>query len=143
MLDMRGGMRVLRWALVPVSALAVWYAVLLIGIGAVSVLDAMCPPELVVSGACTAPWHGPAVEALFVVCAALAALGIVTVTALVAPTHKRAVASAAFACGAAFAVYVARAGDLWAPFLAAALGGAVGLWIRSARSRRNSVARLI
>ena len=27
-----------------------------------NLLDSLCPPELMVSGACTAPWYAPAVE---------------------------------------------------------------------------------
>jgi len=71
----RGSLAVtaVRWALVPVTAFGVWFGTLLIGIGGSSLLDSLCPPDLMISGICTAPWHGPAIRA-----AAVAALAGVT-----------------------------------------------------------------
>jgi hypothetical protein len=126
----------IRWVLVPVSAVVVWGGVLVLGLEAVGVLDSLCPAKLVESGACIAPWHQPSVEGLVFVCAGLAAFGIVSVSALVAPAHKVRVAALAFACGAVFAMYVARHGDLYIPFLTAAGGGAVALWLVNARAIR-------
>ena len=122
----------IRWMLVPLSAVVVWGGVLLLGLEGVHLLDAVCPPKLVESGACIAPWHEPAVEALIVIGAGLAAFGIVAVGALVAPTHKLRVAAVLFACGAVFAMYVVRA-QLFGPFLTAAAGGSAALWFISAR----------
>jgi hypothetical protein len=130
-------MRGLRWVLVPVSAFVVWAATLLLGLAGVNVLDSFCPPQQMVSGSCIAPWHQPGVEALIIVCAGLAAFGIVVVTALVAPGHKLRVAVVAFACGALFAGYFAQSGDAWGAFLAAAAGGSSGLWLVASRWRRS------
>jgi len=122
-----------RWALVPLSGLAVWLAVLLLGIVGYGVLDSLCPPELMVSGACTARWHGPGVDALVLLCTALASAGVVIVPARVAPGRRFHVALAAFTVGAVFALYVARGGSLWGPFFAAALAGSAGLWLVASR----------
>ncbi len=125
----------LRWIAVPLAAIAVWYAVLLLGLAGVGALDALCPPELVVSGACTAPWHGPSVEALILVCTAVAAFGIVIVPALVAPSHRFRVALASFLGGAAFAVYAAGGGSVWIPFAVAAVTGSGALRLAASKWR--------
>jgi hypothetical protein len=87
--------KLLRWTFVPLSGIAVWYAALLLGIAGYGLLDRLCPPALVVSGACTASWHGPASEALLLLCTALASAGIVLVPALVAPARRFRVSAAA------------------------------------------------
>jgi hypothetical protein len=125
---------VVRWLLVPVSAVAVWASVLLLGLGGVHVLDALCPSGLVESGACIAPWHEPSIEALIVIGAGLAAFGVVAIGALIAPSHKLRVAAALFACGAVFAMYIVRAAGLYGPFFTAAGGGSVALWLVNARA---------
>ena len=126
----------IRWVLVPVSAVVVWSGVLVLGFQAVHLLDALCPPKLVESGACIAPWHEPSIEALIVITAGLAAFGIVAVGALVAPSHKLRVAAVLFACGAVFAMYIVRAAGLSSPFFTAAGGGSVALWLVNARGIR-------
>lgn len=123
--------KLVRWALVPMAVLSVWYTVLFLGMAGLSVVDAFCPPELVISGACTAAWHAPVVNALVLVCTAVAAVGIVIVPALVAPTHRLLVAGLAYGCGALFAVYAASGGTLWGPFFVAAIGGSGALWLAS------------
>lgn len=105
-----------RWVLVPVTAFAVWFGTLLVGIGGSSLLDALCPPDLMISGICTAPWHGPAMTALETMCAAVAAVGFVALPAM-----------------------VPRA--LWAPSAVAAIAGVITLWLTISRSRRRSVDR--
>jgi hypothetical protein len=124
-----------RWLLVPLSAIAVWYAVFLLGFAGIGLLDHFCPPDLVVSGACTASWHYPAVEVLILLCTALVSVGIVLVPALVAPAKRLHVAALAYGCGAAFAIYAASGGSLWGPFAAAALCGSGALWFAAARWR--------
>ena len=104
-------------------------------------LDALCPRELVVSGACTATWYEPAFYALTVAFSALAAILIVFVPALVAPSHRFGVAILAFACGAAFATYFAALErSLWGPFVAASVGGSAALWLASTRWRQRWIA---
>jgi hypothetical protein len=132
----------LRWLLVPVAAAGIWYAALLSGLAAVSVLDMFCPAEQMISGMCAAPWHATAVELLVVIFAAAAAFAIVVVCALVAPAHRLSVAVIAFACGAVFAGYAASEGTMWAPFIAAAAGGSAGLVFARSRRARPDGARL-
>ena len=76
-----------RWALVPVTAFAVWVGTLLIGIGGSSLLDSFCPADLMISGICTASWHEPAMTALETVCAAVAAVGFIALPPAVAPAY--------------------------------------------------------
>ena len=124
----------IRWVLVPVSVVVVWGGVLVLGLQAIHFLNALCPPKLVESGACLAPWHEPSVEALIVISAGLAAFAIVVVGALIAPSHKLRVAALLFACGAVFAMYVVRAAGLYGPFFTAAGGGSVALWLVNVRA---------
>jgi hypothetical protein len=128
-------MNLMRWAGVPLSAIAVWYGVLVVGIAGISVLDRFCPPELMVSGACTASWHAPAVEALMLLCTAIVAAGIVIIPAYVAPAQRFLVAALAYGCGAVFALYAASDGSLWGPFFVAAFTGSASLWFVAARWR--------
>jgi hypothetical protein len=131
--------KLLRWTFVPLSGIAVWYAALLLGIAGYGLLDRLCPPALVVSGACTASWHGPASEALLLLCTALASAGIVLVPALVAPARRFRVAVLAFGCGAAFALYAASGGSLWGPFFVAGLAGSASLWLAASRWRAREI----
>ena len=125
-----------RWFFVPISAVAVWYTVIFLGIGGIGVLDWMCPPDRMVSDVCTADWHAPAVDAWMLVCVAIAATGIVLVPSRMAPSHRFRVAAAAYATGAAFATWAAQHGTLWAPFCVAGVSGGAALWLvwRGAKS---------
>src|SRR5262245_20284191 len=111
--------RLLRWILVPLSGIAVFYAVFAFSILGYRLLARLCPAELVESG-CIATWHDPAVEVLKLTCAAVASAGVVLVPALVAPSRRFAVAAFTFALGAAAAFYLSRRGPLWGPLAVAA-----------------------
>lgn len=126
-----------RWALVPLSAIAVWFAMVWVGIAGYDMLDRFCPPDLVVSGMCTATWHGPAVEVLILLCTAAVSAGIVIVPALVAPAARSRVAFFAFACGAVYALYVASGGSMWGPFFVSGLSGSAGLWFIVSKGRSS------
>jgi hypothetical protein len=128
-------MSALRWLAVPLSVVAVWWALLLLGIFSVGVLDALCPADLMISGMCTAPWHPPAFDALVVVYAALVSAGVVLVPAWLAPAHRFAVALSAYLLGACFAIYVAVGGSMWLPFVAAAASGSAALGFAASRWR--------
>jgi hypothetical protein len=117
----------MRWLLAPIAAAAVWCGVIACGLLASNLLDWLCPPELVVSGACTAPWHPPAFEALVLCCVALLALGVVLVPAAVAPRGGLGVAIAAYAWGAVYAGYVASRGGMWDLVAASAISGSLAL----------------
>ena len=128
-------MNLLRWAVVPLSGIVVWYSVLFAGIVGISLLDRLCPPELIVSEACTATWHAPAVEGLVLLCTAVVSVGVVVIPAYVAPARRFLVAALAFACGAVFALYAASDGSLWGPFFVAALAGSASLWFAASKWR--------
>jgi hypothetical protein len=132
--------QLVRWVFVPLSGIAVWYAVLLLGIAGVGLLDRFCPPELMVSGACTASWHAPAVDALIFLCTAVVSAGIVLVPAFLAPSYRFQVAALAFAGGAAFALYAASGGSLWGPFFVSTLAGSASLWLAASKWRRPRIA---
>ena len=127
--------KLIRWALVPITGLAVWYAGLFLGLAGVAAIESSCPPELVVSGLCTAWWYGPAVDALVWVCTALVAVGVVILPARIAPSRRLPVAGVAYASGVVFAIYAASGGSLWGPFLVAAPSGSGALWLASSRWR--------
>lgn len=130
-------MNAIRWAFVPVTAFAVWFGTLVIGIGGSSLLDWLCPPDLMVSGACTAPWHQPAMTALEMLCAAVAAVGFIALPAAVAPAHRVQVAVGCFLVGGLLTIELAIAGALWVPSAVAALAGAATLFLTISRSRSD------
>ena len=126
---------VVRWLLVPLTALAVWVGTLLIGIGASGLLDSLCPPELMVSGLCTAPWHRPAMAAVEMICAGIAAAGFIALPVRVAPAYRTQVAVACFVAGGLFTIQLAIAGAMWAPAVVAAAVGAIVLGRTISRAR--------
>jgi len=128
---------VIRWALVPVTAFAVWFGTLLIGIGGSSLLDSLCPRDLMISGVCTAPWHGPAMTALEMVCAALAAVGFIVLPATIAPSHRVPVAVGCFIIGGLLTIELTIAGGLSAAAVVASIAGVMTLWLTISRSRRS------
>ena len=130
-------MTAVRWALVPVTAFGVWFGTLLIGIGGSSLLDSLCPPDLMISGFCTAPWHGPAMRALEMVCAAIAAVGFIALPAAIAPAYRIPVAVGCFVVGGLLTIELALAGTLWAPAAVAAVAGVITLWLTVSRFRRS------
>jgi hypothetical protein len=121
--------------LVPVTAFAVWLGTLLLGIGVSSLLDSMCPPDLMLSGICTAPWHQPAMTALEMMCAAIAAVGFIALPARVAPAYHVHVAVVCFVAGGLLTIELAIAGALWAPAAIAAIAGIITLRMTISRSR--------
>ena len=127
-------MTAVRWALVPVSAFAVWFGALLTGIAGSTLLDSLCPADLMISGVCTAPWHRPAMMGLEMLCAAIAAVGFIVVPAAVAPAYHVPVAVGCFVVGGMLTIELAIAGDLWAPATVAAAVGVVTLWLTITRS---------
>ena len=135
------GVTALRWALVPVTAFAVWFGTLLLGIAGSSLLDSLCPPDLMISGVCTAPWHGPAMTALEMVCAAIAAVGFIVLPAAVAPAYRVAVAMGCFVVGGLLTIELTIAGGLSAAAAVAAIAGVITLWLTISSRRLSPAAR--
>ena len=130
-------MKTLRWIAVPLSAIAVWYGLLLLGIASVGVLDSLCPAELMISGVCTAPWYELAFDALVLVYTGLVSAGVVLIPGFLAPSHRFYVALSAYVAGACFAIYVASMGSVWAPFATSAVSGSAALWLAASTWRRG------
>ena len=122
-----------RWIVVPLTAFAVWVGTLVVGISGVTVLDSLCPPELMVSGLCTASWHPPALAALEMFCAGIAAIGFVVLPAKVAPAHRARVAVVCFVVGGVLTSGLAVAAALWWPSAVAAIAGIIALRITTKR----------
>jgi hypothetical protein len=118
---------VLRWLLVPLTAFAVWAGTLLLGLGGITLLDALCPEDLMVSGLCTASWYRPAMAALEMFCAGTAAVAFIMLPARVAPSYRVQVAIGCFALGAVLTALLAVAGALWAPAVVAGVAGSIAL----------------
>ena len=127
-------MTAVRWILVPITAFAVWAGTLLIGISGVTLLDSLCPPDLMVSGACMAPWHRPAMAGLEMLCAGIAAVGFVILPAWVAPVYRVHVAVVCFVVGGLLTLALAIAGALWASAVVAAIAGATALRVTVSRA---------
>jgi len=109
---------------------------LLIGIAGSSVLDSFCPPDLMISGICTAPWHGPAMTGLEMLCAAIAAVGFIVLPTAVAPAYQGRVAVACFVVGGLLTIALTIGGGLWAAATVAAIAGVTTLCTTMSRPRR-------
>ena len=91
----------------------------MVGVAYVGFLDWLCPPELMVSGLCTATWHGPAFDVGIVAGAGLAAALVMLTVIVIAPSHRRSVAAMAFGVGSIVAMYMAYEADALAAGAAA------------------------
>ena len=134
-------MAVVRWILVPVTAFAVWVVTLLAGIAGSVLLDSLCPPDLMISGLCTAAWHRPAMAGLEMICAFIAAIGFIVLPAKVAPAYPAVVAVACFAVGGLLTVQLAIDGALWGPAAVAAISGTMALRTTSRRTSAKDLPR--
>lgn len=109
-------MTVIRWLLTLPSAALGWMAMFAAGFSMLALLQRLCPPELVVSGMCTASWYRSAETGAFALSAALGAALFIALPSLVAPAHRPRVAIAAWLLGCA-----------WTTWLAVAVGGSIAL----------------
>ena len=114
-----------RWAAILPAALVAWYLALLIGVAALSFLESLCPPELVVSGMCTATWFRSAEKTIIHVGAALAAALVVASVAVVAPAKKLWAAFASLVIGSAIALWLAIETSAWGEFASAVAAGGI------------------
>ena len=97
-----------------------------------------CPPEAIVSGACTASWHAPVELTIMAVSTALAAFFIVGVSAWLAPLHRLRVAVVIYAGGVAYAIYFAAETGLWPCLISAAAAGAITCRAVAKRARNTN-----
>ena len=137
-------MRAIRWlATAPLAFVGYAVAVLLV-VALTSLLKRLCPPELLVSGLCTASWYAAAEVTAFAISTAVGAALFVALPALAAPGHRVRVALVAFAVGSAYAIwFVSQVGLGFAvPFTSAVASGAVTTWcfaskVKSAASQET------
>ena len=128
----------LRWLLVLPAVCAAWAISVLSGYALLSYVESLCPPELLVSGMCTAEWFPGAEKAVFCFSTALAATLVVLATVIVAPLHKGRAAWIAFAGGAMAAIPMGIAAQAWLELLSALMAGALTAALVYGRlSRRN------
>ena len=118
-------MRYVRWAAVLPAALVAWHFALFLGVAALSFLESFCPPELVISGMCTASWFPTAEKIVFWLAAALAAGLIVVSVGVVAPAKKVWAAYASLLFGSAIALWLAVETHAWGEFVSAVLAGGI------------------
>jgi len=121
-------MHAVRWALVPLAALAAWGVSLVIGLILHDISSRWCPESYMVSGACFAPWTPVADAVVLVMSAAIAAALVVLATCYTAPSHRPRVAVVVYVLGAAWAVVMAIAGVAYVALPAAGIAGAWAVW---------------
>lgn len=123
-----------RWiVLVPALWLA-WGVTVAVGLGLLTLANRACPPELVVSGACTAPWMPFVTRAIAIAGAALVAALAVTTGYIVAPSQRHQVAGLVFALGAVAAIVIGWQARAAAESVAAVATG----WLVARTVRRRS-----
>ena len=128
---------VLRWIAVLPASSAAWFVALFVAMHLHSIVEGFCPPELVVSGQCTAPWYPTADRIVLCVAVALSAFVVVLAAAASAPTHKLNVARLALAVGAAIAAGMAIPDGRFWELGSAVVAGVGALLIVAAWVRRE------
>jgi hypothetical protein len=98
----------------------------------------LCPPELLLSGLCTAKWFPYVQLAMVATFVALGATIFVVLPVALAPSHKHWIALVAYAVGAILVTVVAwQVGpSFWPPYAAALAAG--GITAAIAYSRHNA-----
>ena len=135
---MHGMIPVLRWLAVLPASIAAWFAALFVGMHLHSVVGSFCPPELVVSGQCTAAWYPMADKIVVCVAVALSAAVVVVTAAFVAPSHRAGIARLALALGIAVAAVMAIPSGLYWELASAVAAGIGAVLLVSARERRET-----
>ena len=136
-----------RWILVPPSADFGWFLAFFGSLYLLGFVYDLCPPELIVSGSCTAKWHPGAESAVIAFGAALAAVFVVLFPALLAPGHRFRVAVIAYCVGVLVAVWMSglwRFPPLWLfwstgrPLTAALAAGLITVFFVRRWARRRA-----
>src|SRR5712691_9696202 len=106
-------MKVLRWILVPVVCVAVWFVAFFLGLFILRYAASFCPKDQMVSGICTAPWWRPVEKIIFYFSIGLSAILVVTAGFFVAPAARAVVAWLVFGIGSIVAFWLSAGGDVW------------------------------
>ncbi len=118
----------LRWCLVIPVSIASWYLALVVALIVLGVVESMCPPDLMVSGLCHAPWYEMAFDVVVVFGAALSAIFVVLSAAYTAPRNRVLIAKIAFAMGCLAATHFVYETALWSAYIAAISAGAITVY---------------
>ncbi len=113
--------------MIPVAYLG-YYLAMISGMAALAIAEAFCPPDLVISGMCTAAYMRGIEKLLFVLFPGLAAVLVVLLPSLVAPSRKLAVALSFFAVGSVAAIFLGVALEEWVILGFALACGGVTTW---------------
>lgn len=125
-----GRLEWIRWLLTLPMAVVGWYIAIIVGMLLLSVAESFCPPEAMVSGACTASWFPTVSRLVFCLATGLAAALVVLLPTLVAPRGRRRVAWIAFGLGLFAALLMAGAVKAYAEFASAVFAGTLAaLWV--------------
>jgi MFS family permease len=117
--------RWLRWLLVLPAVWVAWTAAIWIGLVLHGLVDRWCPPELVVSGMCTASWYPMASKAVVGLGAAIAAALIVTLGTFVAPPPRDQASRRIFIAGSVVALALGTFLGTWLEGVCAIVVGAI------------------
>ncbi len=128
----------MRWLLVPVSAVAIAGLGFATGRWIVSAAGHRCAPEFHAGGACVESWHTGLIETVVYAGLIVTVPALIIVPVLIAPALRRtlAIIVASILLGSLFTFYrVTGWAELLAPLIVAALCAAVTLWWIWSRSR--------
>jgi hypothetical protein len=135
-------LRLLRWILTALALGGAYFATFAIAALLFTLVRFACPPELLISGACVAPWANQAEFVALIAATGAGAALFVGLPAAIAPSHKRVVAVSAYLLGLVIVGYV-----LWqlgasfiAPAVASASTGAMAAVLMWRRSNASSAA---
>ena len=124
---MHNKINIIRWFLVIPSAFIGWYCAVFIGLLLYSVAESLCPPELIVSGMCTASWSAPVKNGIIIFGASISAILVLLFSVFIAPGKRKLVAKVIYFGGVAFALYAVYFSNAWWAFISAIISGALFL----------------
>jgi hypothetical protein len=99
-------LHIIRWILVPLSAVLGWYIAFFIALAILNYAGNFCPPELVSSGTCMAKWYSKAENIIINIGAGLGAVLVVLLPTLIAPAYRSSVAAIAYVAGTLAALWL-------------------------------------
>lgn len=129
-------MNVLRWICVIPAAYLGYYLAMIGGMAALALAESFCPPEMVVSGMCTAEYMRRTEKILFLLFPGIAAVLVVLLPVLVAPTRKIAVACVFLAAGSVIAMILGVSLGEWVVLGFSLLCGSATAWAVYAHQKR-------
>jgi len=119
---------IIRWICVVPAAVISWYAVLIIGMITLSLINDFCPYGEVVSGLCFATWYDYAEQIIIIIFVGFSAALVVLTASWVAPGKKALVAVIVFLCGLLIALLLTIHLGSWWELAAAISAGLLAVW---------------